>query len=129
MACVSKHYFEQLSEIDKGLATLIRAGMGPLNPAYEALYKVRGSIMGKLRLAAPTPRLPTLLKVLAALSPGELKVFFDNEVGWIAEGTPTPGAPPVIRSISHEQAVLLMGPEPPPDLVHQLLKPETYFGE
>lgn len=122
-------YFEQLSEIEKGLATLLRSGLGPGNYAYETLYKVRGAVIGKLRLKVPTPRLPSLLKVLLMLSPGELKVFFDNEVGWIVEGTPTPGAPPVVRRISHEDAVLLMGPEPPSELVHKLLEPETYFGE
>lgn len=122
-------YYEQLKEVEKGLDALLRAGLGPATIPYETLYKMRGSILRKLGLKVPTPRLPSVLKLLALLSPGELKVFFDNEVGWVVEGRPTPESPPVIRRISHEEAVLLMGPEPPSDLVHKLLEPETYFGE
>lgn len=127
MGC-GKHY-EQLEEINKGLDVLMKAGMGKGNPAYEALWKMRGATLGKLTRLIPTPRLPSIIKLLTMLSPGQLKVFFDNEVGWLAEGTPAPGEMPVVRRISHEQAVLLLQEKPPSELVHKLLKPETYFGE
>jgi hypothetical protein len=122
-------YFKQLKEIDQALSHILRAGLGPLSAPYEALYKVRGEVMGKLGLKAVSVRRVLPILKLLALSPGELEVFFDIEVGWIAQGTPRPGAPPVIRRISHEEAELLLSPRPPTSLVHRLLEPETYFGE
>ena len=122
-------YFEQLGEINKALHDLIGGGFGPGTSPYELIYKMRGEVLGKLSLRIPSTRVPSLLKLLALLSPGELKVWFDIEVGWMVEGRLEPGAPPVVRRVSAEDAMTLLKPEPPADLVHRLLQPETYFGE
>lgn len=121
--------FRQLNELESALNTLIRSGLGPGNNAYDLLYKARGEILGKMRAALPLPRRTDLLKIIPMLSPGEVKLFHDVEVGWIAEGVPEPGAVPVIRRISQEEAERLMRAEPDRELAHKLLEPDPYLGE
>lgn len=128
--CEPKKYsYDQLNQLNAGLKDLISLGYGPGNAAYEAIYKMRGQILGRLGAQLPSKRelLPTLK--LSGFSPGELEVFLDTEAGWIAQAYPQPGAMPVTRSITREEAINLLSPNPDPDLVHRLMIPDTYAGE
>lgn len=122
-------WFQQLEEINKGLKVLLSAGLGPATAPYKAIYQMRGTIMGRLGIKAPSKREVLRLARLPGFSPGEVEVFFDIETGWLAHAYPEPGDMPVIHSITAEQATNLLSPNPDPDLVHRLMQPDTYLGE
>ena len=129
MGCTAKELYKytQLTNVNGALRALGVAGLSPLSAPYRELYKLRGELMGKL--LGLFPRMSSLLKIIVGLSPGELRVWFDNETGWMAEARETPGAPPVYRQITEEQAIILLKPNPPADMVHGLFKPDDYLGE
>ncbi len=119
--------FAELARLDDALKTLRNYGIGPLDDAYKALYKARGAAFGKLGLARP--RTTTLLKLLPGLSPGEIRLFQDAELGWLAEVTPKPGAQPVRKYISDEQAVKIIKGELTHEEFMELAQPvEEYIA-
>jgi hypothetical protein len=122
-------YYTQLSEINQALSHILKAGLGPLSEPYQALYKLRGEVMGRLGLKAISPRNVLKIASLIGFSPGEVRVFFDSEVGWIAEGRKEPEGQPVLRHITPDQAINLMSSSPDPNLVHQLMELDPYVGE
>lgn len=115
----------EVNRINDALSTLRRFGISELDPAYQILYKARGAALGKLGLVKP--RLTTLIKLLAGLSPGEIRLFADAELGWLVEATSEPGAQPVRRYVSDEVAVQLIKGELTHELEAELMTPEVEY--
>ena len=119
--------YRQLDIINTAMRDLRRLGIPLENPAMRELYKLRGEVMGKLGLKIP--RVSSILRTVSGLSPGIVRVWFDSETGFMAEGRPYPEAPPVYHAISVEEAALLVAEEPPSELLHRMFLPTEYIGE
>jgi len=74
-------------------------------------------------------RTTTLIKTITGLSPGEIKLWADAELGWMTEARERPGAPPVYKYVSDEIAEKLIKSELTPELEKELMTPDDYFGE
>lgn len=119
--------YNELTEFTNSLNLLRRAGISIDNPAYQVLYKARAQALGKLGLLQP--RLTTLVRLLAGLSPGEIRLFRDAERGWLVEAISKPGATPIRRYVSDEIAVTLIKGELTHELEAELMTPvEEYIA-
>jgi hypothetical protein len=127
MAGLLYHSYRQLNEIQRTLRVLTRAGFGPLTEPYQAIYKLQGELMGKLGLRSAKPM--SLLKLLAGLSPGSVKLFHDAESGWFTESRLNRDAPPVYHHVSDDTAMGLLKGEMTHELEAELMKPDEYQGE
>ncbi|MBA7559930.1 hypothetical protein ES708_01548 [subsurface metagenome] len=81
------------------------------------------------KLGLRVPRISVLVKLLFALSPGEIKLWADAELGWMTEARARPGAPPVYKYVSDEVAEKIVKGEITHELEEQLLEPDPYVGE
>lgn len=120
-------WFNQLNAIDDSLRGLRLSGILPGIPGYDALYKMRGELMGKLGLKAPKP--VQLIMKLARLSPGEITLWMDGESGWMTEARVKPGAPPVYKAATAEVAMAIIKGELTHEQEAELMKPDEYIGE
>jgi len=127
MAGILYHQFRQLNEVQRTLRVLTRAGFGPLTEPYKAVYKLQGELMGKMGLLRPKPM--SLLKLLAGLSPGSIRLFHDAESGWFTEAREKPGAVPVYHHVDDDTAMTILKGEMTPELEASLMKPDEYIGE
>lgn len=117
--------FRELNNLNDALRTLQRLGIGPLEPAYNAVFQARNAALGKLGLAKP--RTTTLVKLLAGLSPGELRLFLDAELGWLVEAVEKPGSPPVRRYVDGSTAVKIIQGELTHDEFMKLHEPADEY--
>ena len=122
-----QHKWEQISNTSSALGRLSVSPYMRALPGFGELYALRGSIMSQVM--GPFPRVATLFRFIPFLSPGQVRIWFDTEVGWIVEGRASPGAPPVLRSIDQETAMQLLDPEAPEELLHPYELPDPYIGE
>ena len=122
-----KELYSQLDHIDEALKQLRLGGVLPTNPAYQAVWKLRGELMGKLGFKTPRG-IVGVLKLLA-LSPGSIQVWFDAEAGWVSEARAGPGAPPVYRYIDAATAVTIIKGGLTHELEAKLMEPDSYIGE
>lgn len=127
MAGLLYHQYRGLNELERTLKVLTKAGFGPLSEPFEAVSALRGKLLGQLGLKAPKPM--SLLKLLAGLSPGTIKVWHDAESGWFSEAREKPGAPPVYQHISDEVAMAILKGELTHELEMTLMTPDEYLGE
>jgi hypothetical protein len=140
MGCAK--YWDQLRALDTAMGALRDVGIGVGTQAYDALWRQRGAVLGKLRAMAPSPRESTTaahVKVVgrlralglefAAASPrihiseleeATVRVWFDIEQEWLAEARLSPGAPPIYHSLTTEEAVSLIKETPTPELIASL---------
>lgn len=125
MGCAIK--WSQINTVSRAISSLRKAGFAPTFPGLKVLEKERAKLLAQvgqkfLRITLPIARLP-------GLSPGVMRVWFDIETGWMAEGRPELKAPPVYHQITAEQAIALLREPPDEKLAHRLLEPDTYLGE
>ena len=116
-----------LQRVRHTLTVLPRAGFGPLTEPYQAVIKLRNELLGNLGLKVPKPTY--LLKALAALSPGSVKLWLDAESGWMTEAREKPGAPPVYHYVKDAVALEILGGKLTHELEAELMTPDDYLGE
>jgi hypothetical protein len=119
--------FHELDELNRALGVLRKYGMGPLDDAYKQLFSVRGKLMAQLGLKVP--KVTTLLKLLAGLSPGTIKLWHDGDYGWFTEAVERPGAPPAYKKVTDEVAMTILKGEVTHELEITLMTPDDYQGE
>lgn len=117
----------ELKKLDDQLAMMRHWGVAELDPGFQRLWRARGIAMGKLGFRLP--RTTTLVLKLLALSPGEVNLFADADLGWMTEARVKPGAPPVIKYVSDEVARALVRGELTHELEEELMTPDEYTGE
>ena len=122
-----KFQYAELNKFNEQLAMMRRWGVSELDPGYQALWRARGAAMGKLGLMLP--RTTTFVSWVFGLSPGEIKLFADAELGWMTEARVKPGAPPVYKHVTDEVAEKIVKGELTPELEKELMTPEEYYGE
>lgn len=127
MAGIAYHQYRALNEISRTLRVLNRAGFGFGTEPYQAVWRMRGELMGKLGLR--TYKAVNILKLLTALSPGSIKLYLDSETGWFTEARKEPGARPVFRKVSDQVAISLLRDELTHELEEVLMTPDDYIGE
>jgi hypothetical protein len=127
MPCNIFSQYKALNEVNRTLRVLTKVGFGPLSEPFEAVNKLRGELLGSLGLKIPKPI--GLLKLLAGLSPGSVKLFYDTDSGWFTDARETPGAPPVYHHVADDVAMTLLKGELTHELEAELMKPDEYLGE
>jgi len=129
MSTPSAHFqfqYNELNELERQLTVMRRWGVLPTDPGYLRLWRARGTAMGKLGLVQP--RTTTLIKAIIGLSPGELKLWSDAELGWMVEVRTKPGAPPVYRYIGDDTAEKVVKGELTHEEFTELSRPITHVG-
>lgn len=130
MSDPSEHLAFQWAEVNrlnKQLAQMRRWGVLETDPGFQRLWSARGAAMGKVGLRLP--RSTTLIKVLLGLSPGEMKLWADAELGWMVEARVKAGALPVYKYVSDDVAEKLIKGELTKELELELMTPDPYIGE
>lgn len=116
-------YWGQLSNVERALRQVTRAGLTRGTPAYDTLWRERGKLMAQLGRARP--RITLNLGAVKARSPGEFRAWFDIEQGWMIEARETPYSDPIYHNVPFalaqkvltdtltetEEAFLLVAPE------------------
>lgn len=113
--------YRQLNSIDNALMDLALRGILPSNPAYQAIYKLRGETLG--RLGAKFPRTILQLVKIVGLSPGELRAWFDVEGGWMVEARARPGALPVYHYVDADTAARVIKGDIDHEVEERMLTP------
>lgn len=103
------------------------AGISELAPEYMKLNKQLGGLI--MHTGYKFPRGLTLIRMLLGLSPGEVRLWHDNELGWQSEARAKPGAIPVMKSVSDEIAMTILKGELTHELEDYLMTPDPYLGE
>ncbi len=130
MSKPSEHLDFQWAELNKlndQLRLMRRWGVLPSDPGFKRLLGSRGAAMAKLGLNVP--RTTTLILKLFGLSPGELTLFADAEIGWLVEAKATPAAPPVYRYVGDDIAEKVVRKTLTHDEFTELMTPDPYQGE
>ena len=122
-----KFQFDELHKLDDQLGMMKRWGVLPSDPGFQRLLGARGAAMGKLGLRIPSTT--TLILKLIGLSPGEIKLWANAEIGWMTEARARPGAPPVYKYVSDEIAEKIVKRELTHELHDSLFAPDPYMGE
>ena len=127
MPCSVKWQHIQKQYLDQSLRGLVKAGINPFSTSYLNLARAGNYI--DLNLGFKVPRPVTFILKLFGLSPGEIKLWFDAESGWLSEARERPGAPPIYHYITVDQAITLLKGELTHDLEKVLMTPDEYLGE
>jgi len=122
-----KFQYAELNKLTSQLGMMRRWGVSELDPGFKRLLSARGAAMGKLGLRLP--RTTTMVTSLLGLSPGEIKLWADAEMGWMTEARVKPGALPVYKYVTDEVAEKLIKGELTKELELTLMTPVEYFGE
>ena len=122
---ISQRY--ALQKVRDTLKVLQGAGFGPLSEPYQAVSKLRNELMSGLGLKIPKPM--GLLKLLAGLSPGTVKLFYDTDSGWFTDARVKPGSPPIYHHVTDDVAMTVLKGEMTHELEAELMKPDEYLGE
>lgn len=123
----TKYNYRQVTEIDRALKVLRLNGILEDSLPYKSLYSLRGKILKQIGIKFP--RVPSLLKLVAGLSPGTIKVWHDAESGFMSEARAKEGAPPVYKHVTDEVAVSILKGELTHELELELMTPDEYIGE
>jgi len=120
-------YWQQIGELDRAMRSLRRFGITEFDPAYQTLASIRSGLLK--HVGFKYPRTITQLARLAALSPGEVKLWHDVESGWMAEIRDRAGDPPRYRYVDDETAVKVLQGTLTHDEFTELAVPDDYLGE
>jgi len=102
-------------------------GFDPLSDLYKAIYKVQADL--GLSVGWMKPKKMTLLRILAGLSPGSIKIWLDSDSGWFTEARVQDEALPVYHYVSDDVAMTLLKGELTHELEATLMTPDEYLGE
>ena len=119
--------FAEVNKLSKQLGQMRSWGVSALDPGYLRLNSALSEAIGKVGFRLP--RTTTLIRLLAGLSPGEVRLWADAEIGWIAESRVEPGAPPVYKQVTDQEAEKIATGKLTHELEERLMAPETYYGE
>jgi len=119
--------YAELNRFSEQLDMMRRWGVSESDPGFQRLLEARGAAMGKLGLLQP--RTTALALFIPGLSPGEVKLWADAEIGWMTEARVKPGAPPVYKYVSDEVAEKIVKGELTHELEEELMTPDPYLGE
>jgi len=122
-----KFQWAEVNEFDRQLATMRRWGVLETDPGYKSLLAARGESLAKVGIIKA--RNTAVAKLLAGLSPGEIRLWSDAELGWMTEARTKPGAPPVYKYVSDEVAEKIVKEELTHELEEFLMTPDPYLGE
>ncbi len=117
----------EFNRLDRQLGLMRRWGVSESDLGFQALFRARGAAFAKVGLMRP--RISTLILKLLALSPGEIKLFADAELGWLTEARSKPGATPVYKYVSDEVAETIVKGKLTHELEEFLMTPDDYIGE
>lgn len=120
-------YWQQVRTAEKALTDLRRLGLGPGTAAYNQVYAKRGELLAEI--GAKFPRVDYSLGMWREFSPQRVRVWFDPEFGFNIEVREKPGAPPIYKMVSPEEAAAILKGEITPELKAKLLTPDPYLGE
>jgi len=142
-------YWWKVHRVEEDLATLRRLTVEEYHPAYQALYRQRGELLAKVGWKSPrrtiamayeevVSRLRTLGLVYASASPrysreelkdAIIKVWWDDEMGFMTEARFKPKSPPIYRSISAEDAAAFIKGEEAGEQIATAFHEDEYYGE
>lgn len=142
-------YWWKLHRVEADMKTLSRLTVEESHPAYQALYRERGELMARVGLKFPrrqiamayeevVSRLRTLGLVYASASPGYsreelkdavIKVWWDDETGFMTEARFRRRSPPIYNSISAEDAVAFIKGEETGEQIATAFHEDEYIGE
>lgn len=122
-----KFQYAELDRLKRDLAALERWGVSVTDPGYQNLMEATATAYEKIGLLRP--RLTTLVSTRRGLSPGEIKLFADAELGWMAESRVKPGAQPVYKYVSDDIAEKVVKGVVTKELEEFLMTPDDYIGE
>lgn len=91
--------------------------------SFQRLGRAIDTAIGKVGFVRP--RITTLVWRLIGLSPGEINLWADAELGWMTEARARPGALPVYKYVSDEIAEKIVKREITHELEEQLLTPDV----
>jgi len=122
-----KFQFNEIDSLNDQLNLMRHWGVLKSDPGFQRLTAARNAAWGKIGLNLP--RTTTLIRLLTSLSPGEIKLWADAEIGWITESRVEPGAPPVRKLVTDEVAEKLLTGKLTHELEESLMAPDPYIGE
>lgn len=120
-------YYFQVKQIDRAMETMSTYGIEETDPAYQKLWAERGKLM--TQIGQKFPRVNYALGMWREFSPERIRLHFDIENGWFSEARVRPGAPPIYKLVSDEEAMAILKDEIAPELKERLLMPDEYLGE
>ena len=120
-------YWQQVRNIEKTMSGFRQLGYLEDAPVMRELWRQRGALLK--RVGFKFPRTITQIAKVVALSPGEIRLWFDIEAGFMAEARVRPGAAPIYKAVSLEVADKIIKGELTPELHNKLFTPEDYYGE
>ena len=122
-----KYQYRETNEIERAKATLLKAGYGVIDPPY--LNLLRAGRMTIANYGFKVPRPSTLILKLVGLSPGTITLWHDAESGFFSEAKERPGAVPVYKHLSDDDAMAILIKDISPKLHDWLFEPDDYLGE
>ena len=111
----------QALKLSDALGDLSLRGILPENPVYSILERELGGLRTKFGLKVARGVIQLLR--LVGLSPGEFRLWWDMEGGWMVEAREKPGAPPVYRYVDAETAVRIIKGDIDHELEERLMAP------
>ncbi|MBA7579191.1 hypothetical protein ES708_21060 [subsurface metagenome] len=117
----------EIARLERELEQLRGWGVPETESGFQRLLGGLGTAIGKV--GRVLSRTTTLVRTITGLSPGEIRLWADAELGWMTEARARPGAPPVYKYVSDEVAEKIVKREITPELEEQLLTPDPYLGE
>ncbi len=122
-----KFQYAEIARLEGELEQLKAWGVPETEGGFQRLGSAIDTAFGKV--GRFLSRTTTLIRTITGLSPGEIKLWADAELGWMTEARARPGAAPVYKYISDEVAEKLVKGELTHELFEQLLVPDPYLGE
>lgn len=122
-----KFQYAEVARLEQQLDQLRGWGVPETEGGFQRLGRAIDTAIGKV--GRVLSRTTTLIRTITGLSPGEIKLWADAELGWMTEARARPGAPPVYKYVSDEVAEKIVKREITPELEEQLLTPDPYIGE
>ena len=118
-----KFQYAEIARLERELEQLRGWGVPETEGGFLRLGRAIDTAIGKV--GRVLSRTTTLVKTITGLSPGEIKLWADAELGWLTEARARPGAPPVYKYVSDEVAEKIVKEEVTPELERELLTPDV----
>lgn len=142
-------YWQKVRLADKTLAGMREFGIPETDPVYQHIWHERGKLLGVVGQKFPrTTSILTETDMLlrmeeigigyAGASPGFtieelkdaiLKIWWDDESGFMAEARFRPGSTPIYHSLPNEDAFLFLTKQETPALIARAFTEDEYYGE
>jgi len=142
-------YWQKMGLADQTLAGMREFGIAETDPAYQHIWHERGKLLGVIgqKTARQTSiilhvdmlsRMQTLGLEYASHSRGYtiedlkdavLKLWWDDEEGFMSEGRIKPGSPPIYRRLTDKEAFIFIKGEETGALIATAFTEDEYYGE